>query len=226
MTVPTLMSNIDKQTYVTGAKKAYSQLQNTTKMLPISLGCSNGDFSCLPSFNEGDFVKSEGELMEALAAQMKTVKQCKNSSGCGPYEMSRYLSGPVESDVLFSTAFVTSDNMAYAMIYQPRLTDYLENTDPLILVDVNNTKGPNRLGRDIFAFGIAKHSKNDVPAGTVLPLGSKIYAKYVSQGGHATPKTWDKDRFYGCANGRLRESAKDSGIFCTGRVLEEGAMNY
>ncbi|MBQ2870396.1 type II secretion system protein, partial [bacterium] len=32
MTVPTLMSNIDKQTYVTGAKKAYSQLQNTTKM--------------------------------------------------------------------------------------------------------------------------------------------------------------------------------------------------
>ena len=52
LTIPSLISEYQKHTYVVGLKKAYSQLQNAMKMIPITQGCPAGDFDCA-GWNEG-----------------------------------------------------------------------------------------------------------------------------------------------------------------------------
>ena len=75
-------------------------------------------------------------------------------------------------------------------------------------VDINGFKGPNKWGRDQFAFESG-----------ILPYGSKLYADryndpnyYWRNNNYCTTENVNKGEWF----------AK----FCTGRVLEEDAMNY
>lgn len=86
-------------------------------------------------------------------------------------------------------------------------------------VDINGTKGPNKYGRDIFYFAYTN--------GKLLPEGSKLYE---------THYPWAKDipeyQHWKTSNRCTTENVKKQvqpfpeQLGCTGRVLEEGAMNY
>lgn len=85
-------------------------------------------------------------------------------------------------------------------------------------VDINGTKGPNKYGRDIFYFTYYN--------GKLLPEGSKMaednQAPYHAYG----PGYWKTSNKCTTENVKKQTQPYPEALGCTGRVLEEGAMNY
>lgn len=222
MTVSTLVSKYQKQTYVVGLKRSYSELSNAIIMMPVRMGCPAGDFVCAGLFKNDAGDVNASDAMNLFAEQMKVVKSCSAwKKGCGPDKYSIYIGG--DSGVSYAypyTRFVdfpsilTASGVAYAF-FTGLFSGEVPNLG--IYVDINNQKGPNRQGRDIFLFIIARQDHNGIKQGTLMPMGSELYSKYQGQGSYRG--TW-KNGNYPC----LKQ--KSVGSYCAGRVLEENAMNY
>ena len=101
------------------------------------------------------------------------------------------------------------------------------STSSGVEVDINGKKGPNEWGRDIFSLEIADANRNGVAQGTVIPWGSKLQAKFHNYDGYywnnnpSSPKCTTES-----VNQHGKSIGKHDATYCTGRVLEEGAMNY
>lgn len=163
MTVPTLMSNMNKQIYVTGLKKAYNQLQNAVKTATLDRGCSSGDFECAmqlgtiyPNANAYYF---NAEDIERQFKVTKTLDDCDNI-----YKSSY--------GIIFEKCFQTEDGSKYYFTGG--------HTSPFnyIGVDINGDKGPNKVGIDFFAFEIVSKNTEQHKIGTVLPVGHNAYPNY------------------------------------------------
>ena len=202
MTVPTLMANVNKQIYVTGLKKAYNQLQNAMRMMPISEGCSAGDFECvgLPEIGWDESSYFWDTTAELLSRQYKVKKICykKTDPGCDWDRNPQMFPG-----------FMTEDG---SQVFVTRSSTFG------IKVDVNGEKGPNKDGQDIFDFYIvtSKYWGNatNLPIGTVLPAGSQKVADAFNQSSYAYWKT--------------NKNCVDEGNWnlCAARVLETGKIDY
>ena len=70
----------------------------------------------------------------------------------------------------------------------------------------------------INGVGINTHTERyyNIPQGTVVPVGSKLLGEgyYWRNNNQCTTENVNKDSWY------------NNGFYCTGRVLEEDAMNY
>ncbi len=155
LTVPNLLNKYTKHTYVVGLKKAYSQLQNAWKMIPITEGCSAGDYDCAGiSFEGRNYIQHNTELIPILAKQFKTTKIVSaseiNKSDCILNQFCEYAC---------TGYFTTKDGMKFS------------HHAFVLHVDVNGDKGPNKAGRDIFSFSIIKENNNN---STVVPSGLKM----------------------------------------------------
>ncbi len=224
LTIPNLISSYQKHTYVVGLKKAYSQLQNAMKMIPITQGCPAGDFDCV-GWNEGlhrdengtwvstpvtniDGQEFDGNISNKLAylisKQFKINKLCYEGSTDESCE--KLLKHFYNNEA--SAAFITNDGMIFTSSG----------------VDINGFKGPNKWGRDKFAFYIPdqyEENRYGIPQGTVVPRGSKLYADIRGEGLYWRNNNW-------CTTENVNRNSThwwNEGV-CTGRVLEEDAMNY
>lgn len=99
-------------------------------------------------------------------------------------------------------------------------------TEEEVIIDVNTNKiGPNKIGRDIFAFYVA-------PDGHLIPQGSAEYAQLsLTNKGKSKEEALLSTYYWRNAtatsnNGCRKNNYTGSGRGCTGRVLEEGKMNY
>ena len=213
LTIPTLISKYQKHTYVVGLKKAYSQLQNAMKMIPITQGCPPGDFDCV-GWNEyghydengqwvSDVTNIEGQEFNGnihnkqtylLSKQFKINKLCYENSNDKMCEQARNNMHMGSYPII-----ITNDGTAYSTFYG------------YAVVDVNGSQGPNKDGRDIFYFSFS----NDY---AVIPWGSKLYADLFDSRYY-----W---RLYNTCNFKSLDYGNWDARYCTGRVLEEDAMNY
>ena len=230
MTVPTLMGNVTKQQNYVALKKAYNQLQNAIKMIPILEGCSSGDYDCAGMFDwenvtnignmdfQGDLGRKHTYL---LAQQFKAQKVCieghEPAKDCHKGIEKGYLSG---GTLRYDSAFIAQDG-----------TIYISSGGHGFYVDVNGNKGPNEYGIDIFAFWLAAESTDSIQQGTLMPWGSKLSATYAASKGLNSINIsgfeyWkDADK---CTSQKLTSKGQwgNNGLFCTGRVLEEGGIKY
>ena len=90
-------------------------------------------------------------------------------------------------------------------------------------VDINGFKGPNKWGRDQFMFNITgTYSERyyNMPQGIVVPLGSKLHDDIVFEWNNGY---WRDNNYCTTENANKGYSLAQH---CTGRVLEEDAMNY
>lgn len=209
LTIPTLYSNYQKHTWVTGLKKAYAEIQYAMKMIPITENCSVGDLDCAGwnKLNTEEFTDLNEQRIYLISKQLKIQKYCgkNNLNRCLSDEM--YFSG--EEEQAIGGAFVMDDGMVFRSTYGV----HVNSSD--MYIDVNGPKGPNKAGRDIFAISVAcKDCNYNVPEGTPIPRGAKIDA------GRGYWKSQNK-----CVTYNASASYEDL-LFCTGRVLEEDAMNY
>ncbi len=226
LTIPTLMNKYTKHTYVVGLKKAYSRLSNAMKMIPITEGCSAGDYDCAGMFDGLSYDKgvwiNNGEAVIDIDGQ---------SFGGWVYSKQVYLLSKqfktVDFDLNVGNQNKKCEIIQKMMNYDSNVPCFYTQDGMIIssshgiLVDINGEKGPNKQGRDQFMFVVAPETKNGIHQGTLLPSGSKALSDYDSNlyGG-----TWDVGKYWSDGDGYC--TAANPNINCTGRVLEEDAMNY
>lgn len=200
LTIPTLYANYQKHTYVIGLKKAYSQLQNAVKMIPVSEGCAANECSY---------------GVDNVSKQFKTIKDCKNHSAGEFEDYEKCLYNDLKYR-FYPETFMNKNS--YSGVVSSDGVLYFD-TDFGIAVDVNGAKKPNIWGRDIFMFY--------TEPGIAFPIGSRAYSGYIDE----TLEPDDINSYYWknyCVDNIRVDTLEDptSAYYCTGRVLEEDAMNY
>ena len=138
MTVPTLMQNYQRQSYVTQLHKVYNELSQALVRYQNDKNAVNLREAGLTSYD------AFGEFQQNY---FKIVKDCGNSSA--PCFASSYkkLSGSNSNFKCYKYCMVLASGASVG------LAD-LENGIFLFAVDVNGTKGPNIFGRDAFSLFI------------------------------------------------------------------------
>lgn len=217
MTVPTLMANTQKQSFATALKKTYSNLQNAVKMIPISQNCSAGDYECALPYVEWTSTGASARGDAGLAILSQQFKPVHKIDNCVYLASSEFMQewGDIQ-------CFRLPDGQ---VLFNAKGDPFLSS----IGIDINGDKGPNKVGRDVFYFYITtqnvkkQNSEIVVPAGTLIPIGSKLYKETTND----SPREYWKTSGY-CTTDKIdkRENWSFYRAQCTGRVIEEGKMNY
>ena len=179
-------------------------------MIPITEGCSGGDYDCAGMFEEpGKATNIDGMVFggnEAYKATYLLSKQFKTQEIIFGFTNDKCVENTRGRDKM--PCFITNDGTIFG--------SYVNYT----VVDINGSKGPNIVGRDIFEFQIALENKNDIKQGTIIPTGSKLDEIY---SGYSTAY-WQNNNY--CSTTNVNTKDDTNSRYCAGRVLEEDAMNY
>lgn len=146
ITIPTVINNYKKKQVVTQLKKDYSQFTQALEMSKID----NGDFTGWDYSGDTVYDKSKNFTDKYIAPYLKVIKQCKvnasdDKNTCyfsptglnGVKDVIGNMSG-YETLILAdgSKLVISAENPIYKVIY----------------FDINSSKGPNTLGKDVFPF--------------------------------------------------------------------------
>lgn len=226
MTVPTLLNNTQKQGYVTGLKKAYSQGNQVLEQM-ASDNDTPGDLSSI--FN-GD----TAAVGTRFASYYKVIKTCgtANTGECfakfdNNFDGSANSTSSWTNTVNGKYAFITAEGMSFAFnsYYSQCGTDLsfasdvpTEKTCGFIYIDINGLKKPNNFGRDVFIFFITSNK-----ALLLYPQ-----AGFYVSGDGTTGSMADGGNYYWNYQGRNGCSKNNKGgTDCTGRIMENNwVMDY
>ena len=184
MTIPTLINKTNNQEYVSRLKKAYSAMAQATNKIITDEGNPNASI--------GGWATSPDAIYEMYKKYLSKAKDCgTNNDECfGQYLR---MDGTVLT-VTSAKALVMADGTKIAM----GNGDFSDNCSKrgngsedvcqFIMVDVNGSKGPNRVGRDTFHLALK--------ADGIFPAGCDY-----DGGCSSTTKGW------GCACKVIRENA-------------------
>lgn len=202
MTIPTLIQNAQKQSYVTGLKKAYTVWNQAIAQMEADTG-TPGNIAMF-------FDATDKPMTDKILPYFKVAKNCYNGNGCWANRQSRCYDGknPLNGyDESSSYKFITTDGMAFRLnTINPGCVGVNDGMQNICIqnlyVDVNGLKGPNWWGRDIFLFTL-----DSTDGKTVLyPQGGKRNMPWSTNGCQTT---------------------NVDGQYCAGRIMEEGwEMNY
>ena len=161
MTMPTLINNINKKHWITGYKKAFSELSQIHQLLNSETGgsymaeCNDFDDVCLKNL---------------FAEKMKVVEYCKETVPNKCQESSTYLNGKTRginqsTDVndIWPTIVTASGYSVKFRFHINDCRDYSDNYPTQLLtcgwmqIDVNGLKRPNVVGKDIYFLNIFKN---------------------------------------------------------------------
>ena len=216
LTIPNLLNKYTKHTYVVGLKKAYAQLQHAMKMIPITEGCSAGDYDCAGLFQGEQIIN--GQHVNIPVTNIDGLDFRGNIGYKQIYLLSKQFKGKKENiDVQtwsYECAYYANGYPCFFDLGAMHFSPYHGNS---IYVDVNGKKAPNKWGKDLFVFMIAGSTQNDIQQGTVIPYGSKQQALYKANNDYY----WQESNL--CTSTTIGEWLNNH---CAGRVLEEDAMNY
>ncbi len=140
MTVPSLMQNHQRKTYVTQLHKVYNELQQASLQYMTDNNAIN--------MKEAG-INSDDAASDFIKKYFKVVQDCgADVSPCFPeYTLYKRLSGTANSSWVGKRHFVLASGASVSTYYHP--------ADELLLefwVDINGQKGPNIIGRDLFGM--------------------------------------------------------------------------
>jgi len=213
LTIPTLINNNQKVQYVTGLKKAYSEVNQALALMANDSGCP-GDLSCFFDTND---VNTIGDKISSYFKVLKICKAGASQLGCFPDVVSWNFDGTnTASGVEYAGAyrFVTTDGMSVYIPLDINTSCDQVMSDPSVkmcvenmMIDINGLKKPNIAGRDIFTFLITTGK-----GPTLYPVGGKLYDNWITE--------------QGCDYG-YNGGVDIGGYRCAGRIMDEGwKMNY
>ena len=216
MTIPTLIGNSQKEQYVVGLKKAYTQFNQALIQMTTDYNCT-GDLQCAGVFTPAYTNQMFGDI---FVKYFKVSKNCEinKGQGCFATDMNEYYNntGTVrhyDSDNNPAYRFITADGQSFYIHSNQddcgsgasrNKTFNMTKICGYVYIDVNGLKGPNYMGRDVFWFYIT-NGKGAIlyPSGGIDDAGL----------GWWSPNYCNDTRPYG--------------FYCGGRVQEEGwQMNY
>ena len=161
MTMPTLINNINKKHWITGYKKAFSELSQIHQLLNSETGgsymaeCNDFDDVCLKNL---------------FAEKMKVVEYCKETVPNKCQESSTYLNGrtrginqTTEVNDPWPTIVTASGYSVKFRFHGNDCSEFIEGysqklpTCGWMQIDVNGLKRPNVVGKDIYFLNIFKN---------------------------------------------------------------------
>lgn len=166
MTLPTLIQNYQKQATVTQLKKAYSEFTQALQKAEAEHGLmETWDFKDFDSALDRAMYFGENYLFPHI----KTIKRCMPSSNVCWSDDIKNINGNKISGIYMTNSQNTHISFTTVSGYSVYYWLHGSGTGMWYIVDVNGLKGPNKLGRDIFAFqanwGISSLKKGGYPAG-------------------------------------------------------------
>jgi len=155
LVIPAVINDTQKQEWVTGLQKSLSDFNQAYKMWQVDNGTTDLG-SSLPS-NKDDFINTFVKYFDVI----KTCPPNQKPGECF-YQDAKYMDGHKMSDLIHDIngypRFVLkngSNIFIYAYIpdctWTKNMTNGVGDACTEIYVDVNGFKGPNVMGRDIFA---------------------------------------------------------------------------
>ncbi len=180
MTVPTLMQNHQKKTYVTQLHKVYNIISQAVMQFVTDRNAINIKEAGISSLDDVDsWVKT----------YFKVIQDCgTDGSDCFPIGEYKKMDGT--SMALFTRKdaryYVLADGTAVAFIYQANGIQ--------VNLDINGKKGPNIIGRDTFPMMIYNDGTVDDSNGPQTPppytdeQREEAFNTYCNNGGDTT--TW------------------------------------
>lgn len=167
MTVPTLMQNYQRKSYITQLHKVYNEVQQA------SINYMN-QRNALNLTEAG--LTSQDAVNEFMTLQFKSVNKCAKASDCFA-SLSEYkkLNGTtVTLSVSDTDSFILASGVAVRPLYMGN-----GNIVVNVLVDINGKSGPNILGRDLFMLCLYKNGVIDeYSEGTMPPISKEDREKY------------------------------------------------
>ena len=160
MTLPTLITNYQKRATIAKLKRAYSVIKQAYLMSYDQVGD--------PAADEAFAMGNDSYFKIYWAPYIKGTV-CKTYQECG-YSAGRPWVRPDGSlfDVLAvasaaRTTFYTTDGILYVVFVAGGGANNTTIANSCIIIDINGSKGPNQLGKDVFYFQrIADEKGNDM----------------------------------------------------------------
>lgn len=165
LTLPTLIQNQQKQVYVSGLKRAYSNISNALNKMAYDEGVTEWrQTNCFTSDPSIYYSERYTECINTIAKQFNNILEKVNyDEPC-----SKTLTGFWKDEVnpcYSEFPFITSADSVSYLFYC--------GIEYLLIIDVNGIdKGPNLSGRDIFGFTF------DVSNNRLRPFGSDSWDDY------------------------------------------------
>ena len=173
MTLPTLINDYQAKETVTRLKKAYSIVNQAYLQAQNDLGTidnwqlSNSEFEVDPDTGEqivGDQAFTQAMLFwSKMSKYMKTMKTCLNSSGSSCETYPYLLLGDSTKKRDYAPRVILNDGTVFSGGWISNINCNEKTICADLSVDVNGSRLPNVVGRDIFYFYIYKHK--------IVPLG-------------------------------------------------------
>ena len=225
LTVPALISNIQKFKYVSGLKKELSLVQQAVLKYIVDQGSTTFSQTLLMSQDPNNFYEyssSKQALMASFVSNyIKTVKTCNVGDTSCNYPQ-HYLNGIADDYEWSSNDFGTNTGMIMFLAdgasvgFYPldELNCETLNLCWIVDIDVNGKTPPNVSGRDMYFFAIDNN-------GMIYPQYGKKDDQYPGSG------YW-RDSPDPCGDPNLNTiSGAVYGTGCAARIIEEGwQMNY
>lgn len=205
MTVPTLMQNYQKKSYVVQLHKVYNEIQQALMQYQTERNAIN--------LTEAGLI-SKSSVEDLFNSYFKVVRFCKGNSDDCFASSYKYINGNSVStaDVWTGSCATLTSGASLCMDY-PTLYN---KTYGRVFIDVNAKKGPNILGRDAFYLAV-------FPDGVLDVIGANINCRLNGQCGSYKSLKEVRGTVDDCKAGR-QETTRGS---CFGQILNDNwEMNY
>lgn len=180
MTIPVLIQKHQEKVTITKVKKIYSVFSNAYEMSKIE----NGDYS---EWGTQDEDAQSTIFADKIVPYLKTNKICGHESkGCFPNILYNYVSNKGWFNIETAKGtykFIMTDGTLIALEERSEFGK--------VFVDVNGFKGPNILGKDLFAFYVLP--RRVIPGGNPEnderldgTVGSEDVSKWIGDSGLST----------------------------------------
>ena len=220
LVMPSLIANYKKKVYVAQLQKAVSTWDNAMKLMLATDG--------VEYINDTEFAKAVLDQNPDAECSQNSLQQCSNAFNIlkkylkisevshKDYNFT-YLNG--RNAWTFGAYTATPDGMVYDFDFQ-RLNNPVSEllsevmSNGTVNIDINGPKGPNIMGRDIFAFIF------DVK-GNLVPMGSNQDVE-LFEGGY-----WKDAPSSYCGEPGSSDASMAYGWGCAARIIENGwVMDY
>ena len=159
MTVPTLMQNYQRQSYVTQLHKTYNEFSQALLRYQTDRNAINLSEAGL---------SSQDAVNNFITTYFKNVKECDTMNNCFASSYKAMDGGTINNYSANVKSYVFASGVSIRPLYAKSGAKLVN-----IGIDINGQKGPNIGGRDLFWFYVYNNGViDDVPidANTVAPL--------------------------------------------------------